>query len=292
MGHEAVGRVIDAGDARHLHLHARRVVIEPNIPCGQCRVCRRGRGNVCPSKRSLGVNGPGVFAERVAVPADFVHPLPEEMSLDDAVGIEPLAVALHAFTAGAVASGEPVAIIGCGAEGLILAQVAVASGARVLAVDVRPERLEAARTIGAEQVVEVPASAPASPDARAVLEDWSPSVVFESAGVSSAFELALQVVAPGGTVVAVGLASQPVEVQPFAFVRRGLSLVGSLIYDHPSDFQRAIDTVRQGQVRPGALVSRVVDGLDALPAALAALTTAEAGGKTLLAVGSVSRAHA
>jgi alcohol dehydrogenase/L-iditol 2-dehydrogenase len=67
LGHEAVGRRADTGA---------RVVVEPNIPCGTCVVCRRGQGNVCPRKRSLGLNAPGVFAARVAVPVEYVHAIP------------------------------------------------------------------------------------------------------------------------------------------------------------------------------------------------------------------------
>src|SRR5712691_4795375 len=93
LGHEAIGRVVDS---RRSELKAgTRVVVEPNIPCGTCAACKRGKGNVCPAKRSLGLNRPGVFAERVAVPAAFVHPLPSEIRPLDAVGLEPLAVAVH-----------------------------------------------------------------------------------------------------------------------------------------------------------------------------------------------------
>ena len=62
----------------------------------------------------------------------------------------------------------------------------------------------------------------------------------------------MQMVAPGGSVVVVGLADQPVSVVPLRLVRRGLHLIGSLIYDHPRDFQCAIDLVEQGLIHPGA----------------------------------------
>lgn len=120
MGHEAIGYIADPGESEHAP--DSRVVIEPNIPCGRCDVCRRGHGNVCPTKRSLGMNWPGAFAELVAIPSEFAHPLPADMSIADAVGIEPLAVAVHAVTAGHVAQGSDVAVIGCGAEGPLLVQ--------------------------------------------------------------------------------------------------------------------------------------------------------------------------
>lgn len=273
MGHEAVGRIADAGESDHAP--NTRVVIEPNIPCGRCEVCRGGHGNVCPHKRSLGMNSPGVFAELVAVPADFVHPLPEDVRSEDAVGIEPLAVALHAVAAAAIAEGDDVTVIGCGAEGLLLVQVLVARGVRVTAADLRADRLERARQVGAEALVRV------SGDSA---EGLSAPIVFEAAGASPALELALHAVAPGGRVIALGLATAPAELLPHDFVRRGLTLVGSLIYDHPTDFQLAINQVQGGHVQPSALVSRVVDGLEEVPLVLNALTSDDPGGKTVVAI--------
>ena len=280
LGHEGVGRVVDPGSSPYGH--DARVVVEPNIPCGTCVICRRGQGHVCPTKRSLGMNAPGVFAELVAVPAEFVHPLPETLTFADAVGIEPLAVALHAFGAGHVAACEPVAVIGCGAEGLLLLRVAATFGARVLALDVRPERLEVARSHGAQQVALVPSAGAATEVAERIAREWCPAVVFEAAGAAAALDLAMQVVAPGGRIVAVGLAANPIRLLPLAFVRRGLTLVGSLIYDHPADFEWAIDVVNQRKIQPSTLVTEVLDGLESLPAALATLAAGESGGKTIV----------
>ncbi len=277
MGHEAIGRIVNTGQSEHAP--GTRVVIEPNIPCGSCSVCRRGYGNVCPSKRSLGMNWPGAFAEFVAVPQEFAHPLASHIATRDAVGIEPLAVALRAVKAGAVSHGEQVAVIGCGAEGLLLIQVLVAAGARVIAADLAEDRLAVARRLGAEAVVRVSAGTQA-----AIEPVLCAPVVFESAGTAAALELALRAAEPGGRVVALGLASSAAQLVPLAFVRRGLTLIGSLIYDHPADFHHAIDVVREGRIQPSALVERVIDGLAAVPAAFETLLTDHQAGKTLIDV--------
>jgi L-iditol 2-dehydrogenase len=259
LGHEAIGRIVESG--RSDLPVGTRVVVEPNIPCGRCNVCKRGKGNVCPAKRSLGLNRPGVFAERVAVPAAFVHPLPPEIGPLDAVGLEPLAVAVHAFAVAGVTPGDAIAIIGCGTEGLLLTQVAVAMGARVLAADVRSEQLTAARNLGAACTVRVAADR----SHELLIADWSPLVVFECAGSISAVELALQTAAIGGRIVLVGLGAESVPIVPLHFVRRGLSLIASLIYDHPADFARTIELVRTAQVRPSAhttTLARLEDASD------------------------------
>ena len=275
MGHEAIGRIVETGTSEHAR--GSRVVIEPNMPCGSCSVCRRGHGNVCPSKRSLGMNWPGAFAEFVAVRSEFAHPLPPDLAADDAVGIEPLAVALHAVQTGAVSQGEQVTVIGCGAEGLLLIQVLVAHGARVIAADLAEDRLAVARRLGAEAVVRVSADPDTTIDPR-----LRTPVVFESAGTAAALELALRAAAPGGRVVALGLASSPAQLVPLAFVRRGLTLVGSLIYDHPADFQHAIRLVRERRIQPSVLVEHVVNGLAAVPSAFEALLADHRSGKTLI----------
>jgi threonine dehydrogenase-like Zn-dependent dehydrogenase len=277
MGHEAIGRIVDARQSEHAP--GSRVVIEPNILCGSCSVCRRDHGNVCPSKRSLGMNWPGAFAEFVAVPSTFVHPLPPQIAADDAVGIEPLAVALHAVEAAAVPRGEQVAVIGCGAEGLLLIQVLVACGARVIAADLAEHGLAVARRLGAEAVVRV------SADTEAAIESQlCAPVVFESAGTAAALDLALRAAAPGGRVVALGLASEPAKLVPLEFVRRGLTLIGSLIYDRPADFHHAIDLVRERRIQPSVLVERVIDGLPGAPSAFEALVAQHRSGKTLIDV--------
>jgi len=283
LGHEAIGRVVDSGGDGLAE--GTRVVVEPNIPCGVCAVCQRGRGNVCPNKRSLGLNRPGAFADRVVVPAGFVHPVPTDVALQDAVGLEPLAVAVHAFSLGAAAEGESVAIIGCGTEGLLLMQVAAAMGARVLAADMREERLAAAERLGAARTLKVPVDESPEAVGSRMQADWSPGVVFECAGAAPAVELALNAVAIGGRIVLIGLAAKPVPVIPLRFVRRGLSLLGSLIYDHPTDFARAIDLVRTGRVHPSALVTDVHD-LERASTAVE-LVVAGQSGKVLLDIAGV-----
>jgi threonine dehydrogenase-like Zn-dependent dehydrogenase len=214
---------------------------------------------VCTHKRSLGLNSPGAFAERVAVPAAFVHPVPPEIHMLDAVGLEPLAVAVHAVGVGRVSADDPVAVIGCGTEGLLIAQVAAARGARVLAADIRTEALARAERLGALRVIQVSSDGRLEDSTARMTADWSPVVVFEAAGSASAVDLALQMVDNGGSVVLVGLGVKAVPVVPLRFVRRGLSLLGSLIYDHPVDFLHAIDLVRQGEVKPSVHVTHVLD---------------------------------
>ncbi|MBI4787940.1 MAG: alcohol dehydrogenase catalytic domain-containing protein, partial [Chloroflexi bacterium] len=173
LGHEAVGRVVAVGDRVTKLVVGQRVTVEPNYPCGECAFCRTGRGAICPNKKSLGVNLPGCFADLFVAPAEFVWPIPDNVSDEDAATIEPLAVSLHALLLSGAQLGDTVAVLGCGATGLLLVQAAVAQGVRVLAHDKFADKLEMARGLGA-MVIE-------SADIAKLWQDENVTTVFECA---------------------------------------------------------------------------------------------------------------
>jgi threonine dehydrogenase-like Zn-dependent dehydrogenase len=148
MGHEFAGVGAD-GTA---------VVINPILSCGRCAECQRGLRNVCRNREIIGVHRAGGFAERVAVPASALRPLPPGLSWEAAALVEPAANAVHAWNqaggalgACADATGARVAVIGCGAIGLLCAAMVLSGGAgRVDVTDLSPDRLAAAQRLGAE----------------------------------------------------------------------------------------------------------------------------------------------
>lgn len=246
-GHEVVGRVVAAGEDVTRITLGQRVIVEPNYPCGACRYCRSGRGNICPNKASLGVSIPGCFSEAFVAPVEFVWPIPPAISDADAVTIEPLAVSLHALWQSSAQIGDTVAVLGCGTTGLLLVHAAVAEGIRVLAYDKFPEKMEMARALGA--IV---------PEGKPLAGWWAEeevSTVFECAGVPATVELALGSAPRGGEVVLVGLSTAPAQFTPLRLVREGIRVAGSLIYNHPSDFSRAIALVERRVLRPSRVVT-------------------------------------
>lgn len=184
LGHETIGRVVALGDAVTNFEIGQRVIVEPNYPCGVCAFCRAGRGNICPHKTSLGVSIAGCFADAFVAPAEFVWHVPDDISDADAVVIEPLAVSLHALWQSRARMGDTIAVIGCGATGLLLIHAAVAQGIRVLAHDRVADKLALARQLGAVMVVE-------GGDIAQLWRDENVTTVFECAGASATVELAL-----------------------------------------------------------------------------------------------------
>ena len=268
LGHEVVGRVVAVAEGVTRLAAGQRVVVEPNYPCGVCRFCRSGRGNICPNKKSMGVTVPGCFADYVAAPAEFVWALPDSISDLDAAAIEPLTVSLHALFRSGASMGETVAVVGCGVIGLLLIHAAVRQGLRVLAHDKFEEKLEVARRLGAIAI--------RTDDAARVWQAEEVSTVFECAGVTSTVELALNSVPRGGKVVLLGLASSSASFVPLRLVREGIRIEPSLIYDHPADFARAIALVAGGTLQPSCIVSDTLE-FESIGRALELASTGHAG---------------
>jgi 2-desacetyl-2-hydroxyethyl bacteriochlorophyllide A dehydrogenase len=250
LGHEIVGRVEALGEGVTKLGLGDRVVVEPNYVCGVCEFCRSGRGNICPNKKSSGVNIRGFFAELCVAPAQFTWPVGEDISDADAVAIEPLAVAVTALKRSGAGLGDTIAIIGCGAIGLLLAQAARASGIRVVAHETSAKKLAMACEFGAV--------APAGVDIAGFWKREGVTRIFDTSGVNATVELALASAPRGSEIFLLGLATEETKFEPLRFVREGIRLSGSLIYDHPFDFPKTISLVQRGLLHPSLIVTDTI----------------------------------
>jgi 2-desacetyl-2-hydroxyethyl bacteriochlorophyllide A dehydrogenase len=248
LGHEVTGRILALGEGVTKFRAGQRVIVEPNYPCGLCALCRDGRGAVCAQKLSMGVNVPGCFAEKTVAPAEFVWALPDGISEPDAATIEPLAVSVHGLHQSGAKTGDTVAVLGCGVVGLLLIHAAVAEGVRVIAQDKLAEKQAMAAALGAIVV-------PESENIEMLWQKENVSVVFECAGVTPTVELALKSAPRGAKVVLLGISAMPASFVPMKLVREGINVLTSMIYDHPSDFERVIDQVEKGFLHPSKVVT-------------------------------------
>ena len=155
LGHEFVGEIVELGAGVTEFRLGERVSCESHIVCGHCIACRTGNGHVCENTRILGVDVNGGFAEYVAVPSSNAWRAPDNVSLDVQGIMEPLGNAVHTAFSGDL-SGCRIAVTGCGPIGLFAIGVARAAGAcQVIASDVAPYRLELARNMNADAVIDV-----------------------------------------------------------------------------------------------------------------------------------------
>ena len=249
-GHEVMGRVVETGAGVTKFRIGDRVIVEPNYPCGVCALCRQGRGAVCAHKKAMGVNIPGCFSEYATAPEEFVWLVPDGISNQDAVTIEPLAVSLRGLFRSGAKPGDAAAVLGCGVVGLLLIHAAVDMGLRVFAHDLFPEKLAMARSLGAEIL-------PENEDTAAFWEQENVTSVFECAGVPATAELALSAAPRGSDIILLGLSSLPAKFIPVKIVREGINILTSMIYDHPADFARAIELVASERLHPSKVVTDV-----------------------------------
>lgn len=152
LGHEFVGIVEriegEAGDAARA-LIGKRVVGQPEIVCAACDLCRAGLSRHCRSGRMLGIGSwPGCIAERVAIPARNLVPIPDALDADAAVLAEPLACAMHASQIVRIVGKTYVTVLGDDAHALLMAQVMARENASVRVLGERPERLGIAEKWG------------------------------------------------------------------------------------------------------------------------------------------------
>lgn len=282
MGHEISGTVAALGPGVKGPAVGTRVVSAFVMPCGFCPACGAGRDDLCDNffnmnrlrgtlfdgtTRLRRANGSPIamysmagMAEYSVVPATDVFPLPESLPL-----AESAVLGCAVFTAyGAVRhaadlrGGERVAVIAAGGVGLTIVQVARAFGAsQIIAVDVRDDKLEAARRLGATDVVNSSA-----PDAvkriREISGGQGVDVAFEALGRPETFIQALESLRDGGRMVAVGIAAgktaAPVPITHL--VRRGLRIAGSFGARTRTDMPEIIRLTLNGTFKPETMITQ------------------------------------
>lgn len=255
IGHEGIGIIDKIGDGVSHRTLGERVAIEPNIPCQRCNYCLSGRGNICIKKRVPGVNEPGCFAEYICLPEAFCWQLPVEISDDDAVTIEPMAVAYHSLFSSHAKVGDTIAIIGLGAIGLLLSHLALSLGYKVLVTELNVNKLKMATDMGAIPAV---VSGGSEDQVRQLSGQWldhDVSAIFECAGSAFTASLVTNAAPRGSDIVLVGLSAEEATFMPLKIAREGINIVPSIIYDHPFDYRRVIQLIKAGVIRPGLIIS-------------------------------------
>ena len=157
VGHEFMGEIVELGAAVTDYHLGQRVSGEGHVTCGHCRNCRAGRGHLCRNTLGVGVNRPGSFAEYVCLPARNVVALPDDVPDEIGAILDPFGNAVHTALSFDLV-GEDVLVTGAGPIGIMGALVAQKVGARkVVITDIAPYRLDLARAMGVEHVVDVSA---------------------------------------------------------------------------------------------------------------------------------------
>ncbi len=270
LGHEFAGTVVAVGDGVAAFAPGDRVAPDVCLFCGTCRYCLRHEFALCESWATIGFHADGGLAEYARVPAALCRPLPASIGEDEAALIETTEVAVRAIRHGAVHLGDTVAVVGDGAVGLIVAQVARAAGAtRVVLLGHRPARLAVGLRLGADAAIDTGDAAwpEAFADATAGL---AADVTVECGGTSGAIRDSIAATRKGGRVVLLAVTSAPIPVDTWPIVAGELTVVGSVQHHFDEDLPAAIDLIASGRVDVRSLITRriplervVADGFEA-----------------------------
>ena len=248
LGHEWVGTVSD-GPAAWM---GARVVGDINAACGGCETCRAGRSTHCPSRTVLGIQGrDGAFAEHLSLPVENLHRVPDGVSDEAAVFVEPLAAACQILEQVHVRPSDRVVVLGLGRLGQLCARVLALTGARVQGVSRSPGPLAL-----------LPASVPGVLSAE-VEPDRSADIVVDCTGSSAGMATAMQWLRPRGTLVLKTTTHDIGETTPTAWVIDEVTVVGSRC----GPFEPALRLLSAGLIDPTGLIQAeraLADGLDAL----------------------------
>jgi (R,R)-butanediol dehydrogenase / meso-butanediol dehydrogenase / diacetyl reductase len=257
LGHEFAGRVVDVGDGVDRAWLGRLVASCGAAPCGACDACTGGRSNVCRRYAGVGLHRPGALARYVATPvASCVDAGELGLGPEEAALVQPMSIAVHAARRGGVRPGDVAIVQGVGGVGAFLVGALVAAGARVVAVDLDRDRLEVAGELGAETLVRGGTDTAATE----IAQTWGEGipVFYEVTGSARGLALAVEIVPVGTTIVAVGIAKTPIEVDLGRVTVRELSLIGTNAMVRETDLPEAARLVaaragRWGTVAPPAL---------------------------------------
>lgn len=245
MGHEFAGEIVELGPGVERLAIGDRVTVQPLVGCGHCMLCLSGYANACPDRRLMGGHLQGAFAQRIAAPQHLVYPLPEQVSYAQAAMVEPLANGMHMAHL-APAPYEDVVVIGAGALGLMTLQAYRATGARrIVVLDRATDRMEVARRLGADATVD-PASGDAGESVRAAFDGARPAVVVDAVGHTVTRRQALDLVAPRGTVVLLGLAEAESSLDILSAINREIRLQCSY-GSRDEDFRDALNLIADGR---------------------------------------------
>ncbi len=224
VGHEFTGRIVELGkDVTHLR-EGMLVTAEGHFTCGQCYYCRTGQGHICDDVKILGVDVDGIFAEYAAIDAGNIWLLPEDS--DPAMGAihDPLGNAVHAANVHCL-TGQNVVITGCGPIGLFCIALAKQAGARrIFASDINDYRLDLARELGADYVVNAREAELA--DLVREITGIGADILLEMSGSRQAFASGLSALRKGASVSLLGIFADAVNMDLDAVIFNQLTLYG------------------------------------------------------------------
>jgi len=254
IGHEMTGEVLEINGTKPDIEIGTHVVIDPVLNCGKCDACKRNHPNVCTNLQVMGVHVDGGFSEQITVPLENLYAIPDSMSWETAVLVEPFSIGFNVCERTAVCSEDRVLIIGCGVIGNTAMLTAKMLGAKVIVCDIDDKKLFRAKELGADYVINSKDNF-LTDKINELTNGDGVTVVIDAACIPSLFQTLLECAAPGGRVGILGFSKDFSQITQFEITKKELTVAGSRLSNRK--FSKVINAFEQGLLKPEVVIEKI-----------------------------------
>ncbi len=232
-----------------------KVIVDPYLYCSDCYPCSIGRTNCCTSLKVLGVHVDGGMAEYFCHPANMLVKMPDDMSWTDAAMAEPLTISLHGIHRGGLKAGEYCAIIGAGPIGLLAAMIAQAYDAHAILIDLVQERLDFAKQLGVEYVINS-GNEDAEARVREITGGNMAQQVMECSGANAAVLSTLNLVSNAGRITLTGWPKHETPIPTDVITKKEVDIRGART--SAGEFEEAIELIYTRKVDVQKILTKTI----------------------------------
>ena len=257
IGHELAGIIeeIDSDNNPKGFKPGDEVIIDPYIYCGHCYPCSVKRTNCCTSLKVLGVQTEGGMAEYFAHPSHLLVKKPENMDWILAAMAEPLTISLHGVHRGGLKAGEYVAIYGAGTIGVLAGMAAEAYGAHAIIIDIVQERLDFAKSVGVEHIINS-----GKDDTVKIVKELTngdgAQLVMECTGANACIRQSLDIVSNAGRITFTGWPHKETSIPTDMITKKEIDIRGART--SAGEFEEAIELITSGRVDIRKILTKTV----------------------------------
>lgn len=252
IGHEIVGEILEKGNQVKNFSIGDRVILDPVISCGTCYQCRIGRRNVCGRLKVRSVHVDGGYQEYIVLPEESIYHIPDNLSWEEAVMIEPFTIAEQVCSRAGLSKDDVVFIMGAGPVGLSILKRVKLSGAACFISDIVETRLDFAKQYGADITINAK-NVDVREEIMKLTEGNGATVVIDAVCSVKSFEQTLTYVCSAGRVITLGFNKEPSAISQLSITAREIDVRGSRL--HNNQFPSVIEYFRSGKLAVNDMIT-------------------------------------